>query len=320
MPSRCVFLPPLDEGLECGGRSRSCCKKGTIKVGGVSLLWVVVLLLANMVFQASAESCSTSQKFAATKGCGSNNYKDQCSTSFDDNNSCECSSYPNYYYFCTSQCTGYAFKKNGMCVQCAAGQFFGARYSSSTSGPLVFYGASYTNANCGAYCCKACPAGYYSQQGAQSCTACASGTYSPSSGSPSCQQCPAGQFQSITGQAKCSACPAGQYQDKLGQQKCKSCLIGTYADTPGLSGCTTCPPGTWMNTTNANYKCNPTPLGYYAAPVQQEISQPFPCPYGSFTDKVNSTVCTLCPIGTSTLQIGSTSRFKCMACEFGVDP
>jgi len=70
--------------------------QGTIKVGGVRLLWIVVLLPANMVFQASAESCSTSQKFAATQGCGSNNYIDQCSTSFDDNNSCECSSYPNF--------------------------------------------------------------------------------------------------------------------------------------------------------------------------------------------------------------------------------
>jgi hypothetical protein len=87
-----------------------------------------------------------------------------------------------------------------------------------------------------------------------------------------------------------------------------------------LSGCSECPSGTWMNTTKANYKCNSTPLGYYAAAPLQGISQPFPCPYGSYTDRVNSTACTLCPIGTTTIQIGSTSAANCVTCEFGVDP
>ena len=96
----------------------------------------------------------------------------------------------------------------------------------------------------GAVMCSECPAGFYSDQPAQSfCAECPAGSASTANRT-GCGICEAGRF--ISANRECEGCAAGQYQGSSGQSACHLCSAGSTTDTledAGASTCTACARG-----------------------------------------------------------------------------
>lgn len=292
---------------------------GSGQVRGLpTLLLRLFLAIGFTVAHVSAYSCDpVIDRYPYTKGCKWNSYKDQCPDvdCFADQGrrSCECKEDPGYFFVCSNDCDKYNFRKDGFCAQCSAGQYFDVSW-------LQAYNS-----------CKPCPSGTFSVRGASNmykrdphknflkCEECPLGHYAGEEGQANqCNACPAGQYQDQTGQTSCLVCAAGTHRSEMAGSKCDACPPGSYTELPGMSSCSPCPSGTWTNTANTDYDCNPTPPGFYASGIGS--AQDYPYPHGSYSISVNSTSCTSCEIGKSTLQVGSTSASDCVECRYGVDP
>ncbi|ESP03822.1 hypothetical protein LOTGIDRAFT_230169 [Lottia gigantea] len=128
---------------------------------------------------------------------------------------------------------------------------------------------------------RVCPAGQTVID--ELCVTCTRGTYYDAA-SMTCMDCPKGQYQDEFGQSVCKQCPSGDTTKDTGSiavsQCYDSCPIGQYYSIPN-GVCTECTKGQYQNTTG-QFECEP------------------------------------CPVGTLTLNTGSTSSSDCMVgCEAG---
>ena len=124
---------------------------------------------------------------------------------------------------------------------------------------------------------RKCLAGYY----------CPSGTANPTDDDtlvcPTGSYCPVGSDYPI-------ACPAGTYQDERGNNTCKACLSGHYCEV-GTTTPVVCP------------------VGHYC-PAMTEFATEFPCPPGTYSNRVNlgsEDECTKCTPGSYCEIAGLTS-------------
>ena len=149
--------------------------------------------------------------------------------------------------------------------------------------------------------CISCPAGSYSDSGAQRCTLCPIGTAASSSGGgslSSCLPCAPGSFANETGSDRCSLCPAGTFNSLQGsssQFSCLPCLPGSFSPQPGSSACVSCSPNSFLND-YGGISCTPCPSGT-STPFSgsNSINNCVFCPPGQFLSSVNS--CVRCPAG-----------------------
>ncbi len=242
---------------------------------------------------------------------------------------------------------GKTTQANG-CSLCSAGT-----YSDTAGSPTcTTCSAGYYNTGEGNTSCKACEKGYYCTGGtnkiacpagymgtgtakttqANGCSACANGKYSDSEASTTCSTCASGSYNVGTGNTTCTTdtgtlCSAGSYYNKT-TNSCETCpagyycpagasdkiecLEGTYTDTTGNTTCKTCSPGTY-NTTTGNTRCSTCENGYYCTGGKNKTA----CPAGSkgtgTGKKTQENGCTLCPAGTYSDALGSTTCSSCLA-------
>ena len=167
------------------------------------------------------------------------------------------------------------------CTKCAAGKYNGSTGSTAASA------------------CKNCPAGKYSNEGAESCSNCAKGYYAPDEGSTTCTICPVGTYAASTGSTSCTKCTAGTYNSNKGSTEssaCVECAAGTYS-SEGANSCTNCS------------------KGYYAS--VKGSTQCTICPVGTYASSTGSSSCTKCPSGTYNANTGSTASSVCLKCSKG---
>eukprot|EP00960_Hanusia_phi_P077080 768646-Hanusia_phi.AAC.18 len=118
-----------------------------------------------------------------------------------------------------------------------------------------------------------CPAGTFSDFGAENCTSCKQGSYS------------------IGNATTCLLCPPGFYCN-MGYHDPEPCQRGTYCDS-SCSVCKSCPLGTFSSMLRSS-SCLQCPPGHYCDAMHSEI--PGVCTRGTFSIQ-SSTTCTACGPG-----------------------
>eukprot|EP00057_Strongylocentrotus_purpuratus_P020002 XP_011674476.1 PREDICTED: uncharacterized protein LOC754362 [Strongylocentrotus purpuratus] len=109
---------------------------------------------------------------------------------------------------------------------------------------------------------------------------------------------------------RCVPCGRGSYYGNE-TQECMLCEVGTYQDTHGEFTCHQCPEG--QSTIGVGSK-NVTQCIDICQPGYSSFTGLAPCnhcPIGSYQEEFFATECTSCPVGTTTLNKGSTSSLKC---------
>ncbi|KAK3232997.1 hypothetical protein CYMTET_56671 [Cymbomonas tetramitiformis] len=114
---------------------------------------------------------------------------------------------------------------------------------------------TFSNSSLNAECAE-CPAGTYSDGGADGCLPCPEGTVAADAGSSACAACPEGaaasrsdgSSESETSALGATVCKCGRGhemgQDDTGADACVVCSAGRYQDEPVSVECKTCPAGT----------------------------------------------------------------------------
>lgn len=105
----------------------------------------------------------------------------------------------------------------------------GATSCSAGYGLAAMTGA-FLSSRDGAYICKECPAGKFSER------------FTDGVGSAyRCTICQEGTSQSKAGETQCDACAKGTYTNAPGQTGCEVCSFGSYQSEEGQTGCLSCP-------------------------------------------------------------------------------
>lgn len=104
----------------------------------------------------------------------------------------------------------------------------GATSCSAGYGLAAMTGA-FLSSRDGAFICKECPAGRFSERftdgvgSAYRCTICQEGTSQSKAGATQCDACAKGTYTNVRGQTGCEVCRFGSYQSDEGQTGCLSC-------------------------------------------------------------------------------------------------
>mmetsp|Transcript_3749 Transcript_3749/g.4848 ORF Transcript_3749/g.4848 Transcript_3749/m.4848 type:complete len:367 (-) Transcript_3749:60-1160(-) len=139
------------------------------------------------------------------------------------------------------------------------------------------------------------------------CEACSPGHFhnlNESDTSDPCLPCASGHCQ----KGECPPCPAGTATPEFGSRICPPCTKNTVAPEGSLF-CEPCTEGHQPDAQNAT--CESCPAGYYNN--QTAFGSCESCPKGS--QSLNTTSCTLCPVGTSNPFAGSPDG--CLPCHPG---
>uniref|UniRef100_A0A7S0YST7 Tyrosine-protein kinase ephrin type A/B receptor-like domain-containing protein n=1 Tax=Polytomella parva TaxID=51329 RepID=A0A7S0YST7_9CHLO len=178
------------------------------------------------------------------------------------------------------------------CTVCAAGTF-----ALPAPNPLTPINST---TQVGSVQCTPCGVGWYQSASKQgTCFPCPQGTYADKTGLSQCKLCPPGTEQSGTGQGACTPCKPGYYS-YYGYTQCLPCPFGTVAPKQGAARCSKCGAGFYANTNTSAIACLPCQAGYYA-PYHAMYSKDgastgcFPCPFDTYSNRVGSKHCTLCP-------------------------
>jgi len=100
------------------------------------------------------------------------------------------------------------------------------------------------------------------------------------------------------GPARCAPrCKVGQWMSRNG---CRDCPAGWYGIKAGRT---------------EEESCAPCPRGYYTREPGE--SECIIAPAGWYVDKMNSSMPTRCPMGTTNMREGATSRAECLSCPEG---
>lgn len=152
--------------------------------------------------------------------------------------------------------------------------------------------------------CYMCDPGYFKAAvGNQPCSGCPSGTYAPDSNSTACLLCPANTYvhnddPENDGYTSCFACPANSLSDPgtVSVYDC-SCVEGFFWTEASCSQ--------YGNVKFIDGSCVPCvscPLGYFKNSTH------------AASQSSSDDMCHACPVGQTTLSIGSTSEDSCYVC------
>ena len=190
--------------------------------------------------------------------------------------------------------------------------------------------------------CKSCPIGQYADETAPThyqdisdnlCLLCPKGQYQDVSNSQlSCKECGDGKYNDQTSQSSCKHCGTGKYNDQQGQTSCKDdCNAGSHINSD-KNACLECNEGHYQDQ-NDQTSCKPCATGKYNQ-LKGKVSCRV-CPTGRLSDQGadhckeceagktrvgSATICSGCPIGTSTLTSGLGSfdvDSSCVSCAGG---
>ena len=220
----------------------------------------------------------------------------------------------------------YSFNPNSVngfgattCIRCEAGTFSS---SAGTSQCSECYSGTF-NSMINATSCKFCPAGTYalktsstfcdncqsgfaSSGNSSGCSICPAGSFSISK-SANCSDCGRGRYSPIDGSATCVFCGAGSFNGLTRSSFCTECNGGSFSSGYGMSTCIACKPGS-VSSSNAT-SCKACLPGTYAQFSGMSLC-PL-CDVGKYQTKFNSTGCTECPAGKSTLGPGNKFDSRC---------
>mgnify|MGYP006268382139 CR=1 FL=1 len=212
-----------------------------------------------------------------------------------------------------SDCTAcprgtYAIAGSSMCTLCPAGTMLNATGGTSLSSCSNCAAGSNTAA-LGSVSCTPCPDGYYSLQKAAFCTQCSTG-YISIGGGTGCQQCAAGTYLLNN---TCQSCPDGKTSaaGSVGINSCTNCSAGYYSNDNTSHICTTCPAGTYSSAGSGS--CSDCGQGQYSTGTASACTN---CGAGYIyagTKGTSSSVCSACPVGTSSSAAASGSCTDCSA-------
>ena len=141
------------------------------------------------------------------------------------------------------------------------------------------------------------------------CTACLPGSFAPYSATASCSPCPAGSFMSLAGWSggSCTPCPGNTYLEGTGQSNgsgCVACPAGS-SSPPGSASSLAC-------VVTAPSVC---PGGTFSSPGKVACQV---CPAGSYRGAGEPVgLCTACPPGSYSVDVGSASSSSCVSCGPG---
>jgi hypothetical protein len=161
--------------------------------------------------------------------------------------------------------------------------------------------------------CVECGSGTFSQiPVGTACTLCSAGTFASNAASVECTACGVRQY-SFSGATACGTCTSGNYSPQ--QQGCYECQSGTYSNIDAQAACTICPSGhyTWSNETGLT-ACRSCDEGHFANTSTQCV----PCTYGTYASSTSNSICTSCPGGYTTANLGSTTAAVCVPCGAGL--
>lgn len=174
----------------------------------------------------------------------------------------------------------------GACVPCPIGQFQDSKIVTTS------------------ITCKECAPGLYAPDPfdlARPCENCPRGYYQPGSALPYCLPCSKGDYQDLEGQISCKDCPKHKYSNRLNNTGCKTCEIGKFTVTKGSRECIACSPGTYGKSFGGD--CTSCPVGFFR-PV----------------NSLNTTACTRCPAGFTSIAVGSFGCTFCGKGQYGLSP
>lgn len=154
--------------------------------------------------------------------------------------------------------------------------------------------------------CTRCPAGSYSQLGAQTCSRCSAGRYSLGAAN-ACTECEPGRFsvgqEAVTRtMRKLPSCDARYLAASQG-----SCTV----ENPGAVGCEPCAAGRFAS--NASWMCEACPPGTRSAP---ESASCMTCLPGRHSG-LGASECQPCPPGTASNTSGLSTSSGCPQCDVG---
>ncbi|GKT33090.1 hypothetical protein ADUPG1_007102, partial [Aduncisulcus paluster] len=145
-----------------------------------------------------------------------------------------------------------------------------------------------------------CPVDHYCVAGSSQPTPCDPGTYAENTGSTACSDCPIGSYCPGPNTSQPISCPAGSYCGSSNLIYPTMCDAGKYQSNVNKTACVLCPSGFYCP-----YGCsNPTtcPAGHYcpASTDDDIITEPIPCPPGTYNDSIGSShvsACKACSAG-----------------------
>jgi len=175
-----------------------------------------------------------------------------------------------------------------------------------------------TKSKAGAWNCRSCPAGRYTDKTAQTkCKVCAKGRYSDRPGRGACVKCAKGRYNYQTGRnrvAYCRTCAYGKYFGGTGgtaANQCRACAKGKYASRRGSGGCATCGRGRYAHKTAVRV-CFGCAKGRYTAQTGRSAAGHCrACPKGKYTHRAATTSSKACSADWNPALAAHWDRGKC---------
>ena len=229
---------------------------------------------------------------------------------------------------CKSCPAGTAVATNGSvaladCVSCGIGQTSAAGSGACSDCPTGTFGGAAVNPIC-APCpantfgdetrmqaCKPCPPGAASPAGSLTPSACACGDPAMQSGytGSGILECACPRGTQIEG-TKCAACPLGTYSGTVGSQVCSACPVGASSQTVGATAASqcVCPSNSVLNAEATACVC----VAGFEGDLNVPSGECTPCPVAKFKEVASTSLCSTCPIGTTTTSVGATTQDACV--------
>lgn len=165
--------------------------------------------------------------------------------------------------------------------------------------------------------CVPCAIGTFYESNNKTCVSCEKGTYQSESGQLQCSRCPviAGRIGVTAGRGSRSAsdckerCPAGKFFDAQ-SGLCKACGYGFYQPNEGSFSCLLCGLGQTTRSTEATSKneCRDECESGMQLGIDGKCEM---CPKGTYRMKGMHSSCVNCPLGRTTLKMGSMTVEDC---------
>eukprot|EP00740_Mantoniella_antarctica_P005925 CAMPEP_0181348918 /NCGR_PEP_ID=MMETSP1106-20121128/446_1 /TAXON_ID=81844 /ORGANISM="Mantoniella antarctica, Strain SL-175" /LENGTH=1640 /DNA_ID=CAMNT_0023461271 /DNA_START=149 /DNA_END=5073 /DNA_ORIENTATION=+ len=196
---------------------------------------------------------------------------------------------------------------SGACLDCPAGTF-GAAAVNPTCLPCP---ANTFGDETKVSACKACPPGAASAIGSVQPSACMCGDPTMESGYSvaGILECACPRGTQIEG-TRCAACPLGTYSGMVGSQACNACPIGASTNNVGSTNASQCicPRNAVLHAEGTSCICNAGFEGDLNAPDGQCT----PCSIAKYKEVASTSLCSACPIGTTTTTVGARTPSACV--------
>uniref|UniRef100_A0A0K0DL67 Ephrin_rec_like domain-containing protein n=1 Tax=Angiostrongylus cantonensis TaxID=6313 RepID=A0A0K0DL67_ANGCA len=157
------------------------------------------------------------------------------------------------------------------------------------------------------FCIPVCPAGFFFDYASRICEPCSLRGYQPESGLDRCIPCPSSTVPIYLNSTRIEHCLEKCFpgwQRSLDGSRCEPCAVGSFKSKED-SVCMLCPSG-WTTLNKASKHLNDCSIKicYPGTFLNTSTLQCHPCDYGLYMDEYDGRICKLCPISTTTYQLG----------------